>query len=216
VTLAMSHLACSDEPDHPLNARQLDRFRPIRAAFPSLRASFANTAGILLGPDYRFDLVRPGYGLYGGTPVEGRPNPFRPVVKAEARVLHVREVPAGEAAGYGATWIADKPRRLAVLSAGYADGYFRALASAKGRGRVFVGGHYAPVAGRVSMDLLIVEVTDIPEGAVRRGDLAELIGPHVSLDEIAERAGTIGYEVLTSLGERYKRLYTGAVASAES
>jgi alanine racemase len=216
VTLAMSHLACSDEPEHPLNALQLGRFRKIRAAFPSIPASFANTAGVLLGPDYHFDIVRPGYGLYGGTPVEGLPNPFRPVVRAEARVLHIREVPAGEAAGYGATWTADGARRLAVLSAGYADGYFRALASAKGGGRVHIGGHYAPVAGRVSMDLLIVDVTDIPEGAVRRGDLAELIGAHVSLDEVAARAGTIGYEVLTSLGERYKRLYTGAVASAES
>ncbi|HEY4343502.1 MAG TPA: alanine racemase [Parvibaculum sp.] len=216
IQLVMSHLACSDEPGHPLNARQLERFQPIRTAFPSVRASFANTAGILLGRDYHFDIVRPGYGLYGGVPVEGRPNPFRPVVKAEARVLHIREVPAGEAAGYGATWTAEGPRRLAVLAAGYADGYFRALASAKGAGRVYVGGQYAPVAGRVSMDLLIVDVTDIPESAVKRGDLAELIGPHVSLDEVAGRAGTIGYEVLTSLGERYKRLYTGAVASAES
>lgn len=216
VTLVMSHLACSDEPGHPLNARQLHRFQKIRAAYPSIRASFANTAGILLGPDYHFDIVRPGYGLYGGTPVEGLPNPFRPVVTAEARVLHIRDVPAGEAAGYGATWTADGPRRLAILSAGYADGYFRALASAKGAGRVYVGGHYAPVAGRVSMDLLIVDVSEIPEGAVKRGDLAELIGPHVSLDEVAARAGTIGYEVFTSLGERYKRLYTGAVASAES
>ncbi|WP_293553440.1 alanine racemase [Parvibaculum sp.] len=216
VTLAMSHLACSDEPEHELNLLQLERFLRVLEAFPSVPASFANTAGILLGPDYHFDLVRPGFGLYGGTPVEGRPNPFSPVVRAEARVLQIREVPAGATAGYGATWTADGPRRLAVLAAGYADGYFRALASAKGRGRVFVGGHYAPVAGRVSMDLLAVDVTDVPDGAVKRGDLAELIGPHVSLDEVAARAGTIGYEVLTSLGERYKRLYTGAVASVES
>lgn len=216
VALVMSHLACADEPGHALNARQLERFKPIRAAFPSARASLANTAGILLGPDYHFDLVRPGYGLYGGAPVEGQPNPFRLVAKAEARVLHIREVAAGESSGYGATWTADRSQRLAVLSVGYADGYFRALASANGAGRVYIGGHYAPVAGRVSMDLLTVDVSDIPEGRVRRGDLAELVGPHVSLDEVANRAGTIGYEVLTSLGERYKRLYTGAVATAES
>lgn len=216
VGLVMSHLACADEPGHALNVRQLEQFKPIRAAFPSARASLANTAGILLGPDYHFDLVRPGYGLYGGAPVEGQPNPFRLVAKAEARVLHVREVAAGSSAGYGATWTADRPGRLAVLSVGYADGYFRSLASAKGGSRVYIGGHYAPVAGRISMDLLTVDVSDIPDGAVQRGDLAELVGPHVSLDEVADRAGTIGYEVLTSLGERYKRLYTGAVASAES
>lgn len=216
VTLVMSHLACSDEPAHPLNARQLGRFKTIRAAFPSVPASFANTAGVLLGPDYHFDLLRPGYGLYGGTPVEGKPNPFRPVIKAEARVLQIREVTAGDAAGYSATWTATGPRRLATLSAGYADGYFRALASAAGGGRVFIGGQYAPVVGRVSMDLLIVDISDHPEHTVRRGDLAELIGPHVSLDEVAARAGTIGYEVLTSLGERYKRLYTGAAGPTES
>lgn len=210
VALVMSHLACSDEPEHALNARQLARFRAIRAAFPRTPASFANTAGIFLGPDYHFDLVRPGYGLYGGAPVEGKPNPFQPTVRAEARVLVVRGIAAGEAAGYGASWEATGPRRLAVLSAGYADGYFRALASTEGGGRVYLAGHYAPVAGRVSMDLLIVDVTGLPQGAVHRGDLAELVGPHVTLEEVARRAGTIGYEVLTSLGARYKRHYTDA------
>ncbi|MDR3500861.1 MAG: alanine racemase [Parvibaculum sp.] len=214
VSLVMSHLACSDEAGHPLNARQLARFKTIRAAFPGTPASFANSSGILLGPEYHFDLVRPGYGLYGGTPFEGKPNPFRPTVKAEARVLQVRDVAEGETAGYGATWEAKGVRRLAVLSVGYADGYFRRLSSSAGGGRVWLGGQYAPVAGRVSMDLLIVDATGIPEGKVRRGDLAELIGPHVSLDEVANRAGTIGYEVLTSLGERYKRLYTGKTAAA--
>ncbi|HEX7776352.1 MAG TPA: alanine racemase [Parvibaculum sp.] len=214
LTLVMSHLARSDEPDAPLNALQLARFKPIRAAFPAVRASFANSSGILLGADYHFDMVRPGYGLYGGAPFAGQPNPFQPTVGATAPVLQVRDVAAGETAGYGGTWEAKGPRRLAVLSVGYADGYFRTLGSAAGGGRVWLGGGYAPVAGRVSMDLLIVDVTGLPEGSVRRGDMAELIGPHVSLDEVAARAGTIGYEVLTSLGERYKRLYTGKTAAA--
>lgn len=209
IALVMSHLACSDEPEHPLNALQLSRFKPIRAAFPSVPASFANTAGVLLGSEYRFDMVRPGYGLYGGIPAEGQPNPFRQAIRLEGRVLQIRDVPAGTTAGYGATWKAEGPRRLAVVATGYADGYFRSLASARGAGRVHIGGHYAPVAGRVSMDLLIVDLTGLPEEAVRRGDLAELIGGHVTLDEVADRAGTIGYEVLTRLGDRAKRHYTG-------
>lgn len=205
VTLIMSHLACSDEPEHPLNALQLARFRPIRKAFASTPASFANSGGALLGPDYCFDLIRSGYGLYGGTSGPG-PNPFRATVRLETRLLQIRNVPAGVTAGYGATWKAEAPRRLGVLATGYADGYFRSLAA---NGRVYVGGHYAPIAGRVSMDLLTIDLTSLPEGAVKRGDLAELIGPHVTLDEVADRAGTIGYEVLTSLGDRAKRLYTG-------
>lgn len=209
ITLVMSHLACSDEPEHPLNADQLGRFQAIRAAFPGVPASFANTAGVLLGPDYHFDLVRPGYGLYGGRPLEGRPNPFRAVVRIEARVLQIRDVAAGTTAGYGATWAATGPRRLATLSFGYSDGYMRSLASNRGGGRVHVGGHDAPVAGRVSMDLLTVDVSGLPDDAVRRGDLAEIVGPHVTLDEVADRAGTIGYELLTRLGDRAKRHYTG-------
>ncbi|MFZ2469411.1 alanine racemase [Parvibaculum sedimenti] len=205
VTLVMSHLACSDEPEHPLNAIQLARFKPIRDAFASRPASFANSGGALLGPDYCFDLIRSGYGLYGGTSGPG-PSPFRPAVRLETRVLQIRDVPPGITAGYGATWEARGPRRLATLATGYADGYFRSLAAS---GRVYVGGHYAPLAGRVSMDLLTVDLTGVPEGAVKRGDFAELIGPHVTLDEVADRAGTIGYEVLTRLGDRAKRLYTG-------
>jgi alanine racemase len=216
VTLVMSHLACADEPDHPLNARQLERFRLIAAAFPDAPKSLANSAGVLLGSDYCFDLVRPGYAIYGGTPVEGRPSPVRPVVKAEARVLQVRDVEAGAAAGYGATWTASGPCRLATLSIGYADGFSRLLGSAQGAGRICINGHSAPIAGRVSMDLLIVDVSQLPQDAVKRGDFAQLIGPEVPLEEVAARAGTIGYEVLTSLGDRYARHYTGASASAES
>jgi alanine racemase len=138
------------------------------------------------------------------------------VVKAEARVLQVRDVEAGAAAGYGATWTASGPCRLATLSIGYADGFSRLLGSAQGAGRICINGHSAPIAGRVSMDLLIVDVSQLPQDAVKRGDFAQLIGPEVPLEEVAARAGTIGYEVLTSLGDRYARHYTGASASAES
>ncbi|MEQ8268028.1 MAG: alanine racemase [Parvibaculum sp.] len=223
VTLVMSHLACSDEAGNPMNARQLARFRAIRdlmtARFPKAKASLANSGGVFLGPDYHFDLVRPGVSLYGGSPFTGRDNPFRPVVTVEARVLALREADDGDTAGYGGTWQAKGRRRLAVLSAGYADGYFRALSyprpDAPGDtggmevygGQVRIAGYTAPVAGRVSMDMLIADVSEVPEGAIRRGDMAELIGPHISVDEVGLRAGTLGYEILTSLGGRYMRRY---------
>lgn len=214
VAMLMSHLACSDEAAHPQNARQLGRFREVLAAlrprFPEARVSLANSGGIFLGDDYRFDLVRPGVSLYGGNPFSDRPNPFRPVVTAEARVLAVRDVAPGETAGYAATWKAEAPARIAVLAAGYADGYFRALSSRKSPesgGQVYIAGYTAPVAGRVSMDMAMADVSGLPAGAVSRGDWAELIGPHVSVDEVGLRAGTIGYEILTALGRRYMRRY---------
>jgi alanine racemase len=137
-------------------------------------------------------------------------------VKAEARIMQIRNVAAGDTAGYNARWTAKAPARLATISIGYADGYLRALSSDKGAGRVWINGHFAPVAGRVSMDLIVVDVSGIPEGAFAQGDMAELIGPHVTLDEVAATAKTNGYEVLTRLGERYKRHYTGKAASTES
>lgn len=216
IELVMSHLACADEPAHPLNALQLSRFLAVASAFPGVPRSLANSAGVLLGGDYCFDLVRPGYAIYGGNPLENGPSPVVPVARAQARVLQVRDVSAEDAAGYGATWQAVGPRRLATLSMGYADGYFRALGSNSGAARVFVGGGFAPVAGRISMDLMMVDITDLPPDAVRRGDMAELIGPHISLEEVAAHADTIGYEVLTSLGDRYTRHYTGAAMPAES
>lgn len=216
VSLVMSHLARSDEPDEELNGLQLSRFKAIRAAFLDVPASFANSAGVLLARDYAFDLVRPGFAIYGGTPVDGRASPVLPVVKAEARVLQIRTVEAGDSAGYNSTWTAKGPARLAILAVGYADGYARSLSSDKNAGRVWLGGYYAPVAGRVSMDLLTVDVSHIPINAFKCGDMAELIGPHVTLDEVAAKAKTNGYEVLTRLGERYKRHYTGKAATTES
>ncbi len=216
IELVMSHLACADEPAHPLNQLQLSRFIDVASAFPGVPRSLANSSGVLLGGDYCFDLVRPGYAIYGGNPRENGVSPVAPVVRAEARVLQVRDVSAEDAAGYGATWLASGPRRLATLSMGYADGYFRALGSNAGGARVFINGGFAPVAGRISMDLMMVDITDLPPDAVQRGDLAELIGPHISLEEVAARAHTIGYEVLTSLGNRYTRHYTGTIMPVES
>ncbi|MES1990162.1 MAG: alanine racemase [Pseudomonadota bacterium] len=215
-TLVMSHLARADEPDEAQNALQLARFKAIHAGFADVPASLANSAGVMLSPDYHFDLVRPGYALYGGTPVEGHASPVMPAVKAEARIMQIRDVSAGDTAGYNARWTATAPARLATIAIGYADGYPRMLSSDMGQGRVWINGYFAAVAGRVSMDLLIVDVSHIPDGLVRCGDMAELIGPHVTLDELATRAKTNGYEVLTRLGERYKRHYTGKTASAES
>ena len=216
IELVMSHLACADEAGHPLNAVQLERFRAVAAGFPKARKSLANSAGVLLGGDYCFDLVRPGYALFGGNPRGSGVSPVVPVVGAYARILQVRDVGPGEVAGYGATWKTAGFRRLATLSVGYADGYNWRLGSATGAARVAFGGHVAPVAGRVSMDLLIADVTDIPKEFAIRGAYAELIGPHIPLEEVAAYAGTIGYEVLTGLGDRYARHYTGKSAPTES
>ncbi|MEX0839367.1 MAG: alanine racemase [Parvibaculum sp.] len=221
VRLIMSHLACADDAASPKNGEQLGRFRALLEAlgprFPGARASLANSPGVFLGPDYHFDLVRPGVGLYGGNPLSGRANPFRPAVTVEARVIALRTLTAGETVGYGAAWAAKGPARIAVLSAGYADGYFRALGRAsapesgagsqeKG-GQAHIAGYTVPVAGRVSMDMLALDVSAVPEGLIRRGDMAELIGPTISVDDVGLRAGTIGYEILTSLGRRYIRRY---------
>jgi alanine racemase len=205
-SLVMSHLACADTPAHPLNARQLAAFREARALFPGVPASLANSAGAYQGADYRFDMVRPGIALYGAQFLPDRP-PLKPVVTLEARILQVRDTAPGETVGYGAVETIRNPARIAVLAAGYADGYHRAASSSDGRpgARVFIRGRSAPVVGRVSMDLIAVDVTAIPE--VDRGDWAELFGPNVPVDEVAAHAGTIGYELLTGLGSRYERRY---------
>ncbi|MGV8996902.1 MAG: alanine racemase [Parvibaculaceae bacterium] len=216
VSLVMSHLARSEETDEAQNGLQLSRFKAIRSAFSDVPASLANSAGVLLSPDYHFDLVRPGYAIYGGTPVEGQASPVTPAVKAEARILQIRDVEAGDTAGYNAKWTAGAPARLAVIAIGYADGYLRSLSSDRGGGRVWINGYFSAIAGRVSMDTIIVDVSHIPADAIQCGDMAELIGPHVTLDDVAVRAKTNGYEVLTRLGERYKRHYTGKAANAES
>jgi alanine racemase len=210
-TLVMSHLACAENLKHPLNAKQLAGFREVAHLFSGVPASLANSSGIFLGAPYQFDLVRPGAALYGVNPTPEADNPMVPVVDLKARIVQVRDVARGDTVGYSATWTARRPTRIAVVAAGYADGYFRAAGSNDGtRGaEVIVAGKRCPVAGRISMDLLAVDITDLPHNAVRRGHMATLIGDGITVDELAHHFGTIGYEVLTSLGRRYQRVYKG-------
>jgi alanine racemase len=204
--LVMSHLACSDDPDNRMNPAQLERFREVGSLFPGVPASLANSGGILLGRDYHFDLTRPGIALYGGRASAVMP-PLSPVVTLQARVILVREADAGDTVGYGAAETLKRRSRIAVLSAGYADGYHRAAGSSDARpgARVHIRGKFAPLIGRVSMDLMTADVTGVP--GVQRGDWAELFGPHIPIDEAASHAGTVGYEFLTGLGRRYERIY---------
>jgi alanine racemase len=202
IGLVMSHLVSAESPADPINARQAANFARLRTAFPSARASLANSSGTWLAGDTRHDLLRPGYALFGGNPEPGRPNPMRPVVRLEATILQIRHVEAGETCGYNARWTAPGPRRLATLSLGYADGYPRA---ASGRGRALVGGVPCPILGLISMDLIILDVTGAP--AARRGGTATLIGDQLDIDTVGQAAGTIGYEILTGLGSRYVRNY---------
>lgn len=206
ITCLMSHLACADAAEHELNRRQLAVFRGAQDQFPGVPASLANSAGIFLGADYHADLVRPGAALYGISPVDGAANPMTPVVRLEARILQVREIDRGETVGYGATHCADRPERIATVAAGYADGYLRSLSN---RASGFLAGRRIPLVGRVSMDLITFDVTGVPREQACPGAMVELIGPHYPVDAIASDAGTIGYEILTALGSRYRRVYVG-------
>jgi alanine racemase len=201
----MTHLACADEPDHPLNLHQAVRFAEIRRRLPRAPASFANSSGLFLGPGFGSELARPGCALYGINPTPGAANPMRQVVTLRAPILQVREIPGGASVGYGASWVARRASRIATVAAGYADGYLRALS---GQSFGMLAGRPVPLVGRVSMDLITFDVTDAPLPAP--GDTIELIGPGNTPDDIAARAGTIGYEILTSLGARYARTYIGA------
>jgi alanine racemase len=216
-TLLMSHLVSAEDPADPVNAHQLAAFAAIRAALPDIPASLANCSGLFLAERPAYDLARPGYALYGGNPTPRQANPMRPVVRLEARIVQVREVEAGERVGYNGIWTAPSPRRLATLSVGYADGYPRTagasddtLAAGTPRGAALVGGVLCPFVGRVSMDLIVLDVTEAPHAAVRRGGTVLLIGDALDLDEVGRRAGTIGYEILTGLGRRYDRHYISA------
>ena len=209
--LLMSHFACSEEPSHRLNAKQMADFRELRDLFPGIAGSLANSSGIFLGPDAHHDLVRPGVALYGANPTPGHLNLMRPAVRLEGRIVQVRDVDPGDTVGYGATWTARRPTRLAVVALGYADGFLRAASAsdAKPGAEAVVAGRPCPLAGRVSMDLLAVDVTDVPEGKPRRGDTVALLDHTIGVDDLASHAGTIAYEVLTSLGRRYARVYKG-------
>ncbi len=212
VSLVMSHLACADELDHPKNHEQRRSFDLLRAKLPEAPASLANSAGIFLGPKFHYDMVRPGIALYGGKPIAGAGDPMGAVVHLHGRVVQVRPARKGETVGYGAEHGLTRPSRLAVVAVGYADGYVRTLGSsnAKTGAAGYIGGHRAPILGRVSMDLITLDVTEIPEDAVHRGVMVELLGEHVGLADLAQMAGTIDYEILTRLGRRHQRIYLDA------
>lgn len=212
LSLVMSHLACAETLNHAMNAKQLGAFREMAGRFAGLSASLANSSGIFLGSSYGFDLVRPGAALYGINPTPEADNPMRPVVDLRARILQLRNVERGESVGYGATWTARRQTRLAIIAAGYADGYFRSASARDGSkgADVVIAGKRCPVAGRISMDLTAIDITDLPANAVKRGDTATLIGDGITVDELAHHFGTIGYEVLTGLGQRYARAYKGS------
>ncbi|MBZ0260784.1 MAG: alanine racemase, partial [Hyphomicrobiales bacterium] len=180
----MSHLACAEEATHPLTLKQRDTFREVRGLLPGVPASLANSSGIFLGKDYAHDLVRPGIAIYGGNPTPQLPNPMQAVALLEGTILQTRTVRAGETVGYGATWQAAKETRIALLGAGYKDGVPRALSSGNTDTppQVFLEGHRCPVIGRISMDMMAIDVTALPH-AVSRGETAEILGPHILIDE---------------------------------
>jgi len=218
ITLVMSHLASAEQLNNPVNARQLTTFREIASLFSGVPTSLANSSGIYLGAQFVFDLVRPGAALYGVNPTPEADNPMQPVVELKARIVQIRNIERGDTVGYGGTWTARRPTRLAIVSAGYADGYFRAASANDGtRGaEVIVAGRRCPIAGRVSMDLIAVDITDLPPIGARRGHMVTLLGEGITVDELAHHFGTIGYEVLTSLGPRYARIYKGWTAEGST
>ena len=211
IVMVMSHLACSDEPLHPLNGRQRDLFAKYRAMLPDVPASFGNSSGIYLGDGYHYELVRPGVALYGGNPLPGKPNPMKPVVTLQVKIMQTRIVKQGDTIGYGATWTAPRDSRIALLGAGYRDGIPRKLSwsADKAPAQVFIAGRRAPIVGRVSMDMMAIDVTELPESETIRGTLVEIFGPNLPIDEAAGFASTISYELLTHLGNRYARRYIG-------
>jgi alanine racemase len=211
ITLVMSHLVSAEQLNSPVNARQLAAFREIASLFTGVPAALANSSGIYLGSPFQFDLVRPGAALYGVNPTPEADNPMRPVVDLKARIIQTRHLERGDTVGYGGTWTARRPTKLAIVATGYADGYFRAASANDGtRGaEVIVAGKRCPIAGRVSMDLIAVDITDLPPNAARRGHMVTLIGEGITVDELAHCFGTIGYEVLTNLGRRFARVYKG-------
>jgi alanine racemase len=205
VTLVMSHLACADEPIHPANEAQRIEFDRLRAMLPPAPASLANSSGIFLGSGFHCQLARPGAALYGINPTPANENPMLPVVRLQAKVIQTRSVVTGAGIGYGHTVVTGDATNLATISLGYADGWRRRAAAS-----AYFDGVRLPFIGRVSMDSIILDISDLPEGRLRAGDMVEMIGPSQTLDEVAGFSGTIAYEVLTSLGHRFHRRYIGA------
>lgn len=202
--LYMSHLACADEPTHPMNRAQLERFRAALAMLPPAPASLAASDGIELGAAYRFDMVRPGLALYGAHGVKGATNRYTAVASLTAPILQIRRVAKGETVGYGAAFTASRDSVIAIAAAGYADGLMRALGE---RGRAFVGGTHVPFAGRVSMDLVCLDVTDADTSSLAPGSEAEFLGANMPLSDVAAASGTVAHEVLVAINRRATRIY---------
>jgi alanine racemase len=207
----MSHLACADEPEHPLNQEQCRRFLSLRGRMGGIPASLAASSGIFLGRAYHFELVRPGAALYGVNPQPRLPNPMQQIVRLKARILQIRDVDAGQPVGYGAAHVMAAAGRLATVAVGYADGWMRSLS---GRGSGSIGGLRVPLLGRVSMDLAVFDVSAADPAVARPGGFIELLGSDYGVDAAAADAGTIGYEILTALGRRYHRIYRRAGCSS--
>ncbi len=213
IDLLMSHLVSAEEPDNPLNELQAESFTEVARLLGERirRRSLANSSGHFLASLPPLEMTRAGYALYGGNPTPGQPNPMRPVITLAAPILQIRDIGAGETVGYNAVWTAQRPSRIATLSIGYADGWLRSLSAPDGRESSFgiLDGVRCPIVGRVSMDLLTIDVTDVPTSALRPGQRMTLIGDGISIDDVAAAAGTNGYEILTSLGGRYQRRVVG-------
>ena len=208
--LVMSHLACADEPDNSINGLQRAAFDELRRLLPDAPASLANSSGIFLGPDYHYDIVRPGAALYGVNPTPGRDNPMRQAVGLQAKVIQTRELAVDIGIGYGHAYRTTTPLRTATIALGYADGWPRRAGAA-----AWLDGVRLPFAGRVSMDSIVVDISALPSGRPEPGELVELIGPDQTVDDLAAIAGTIGYEILTSLGGRFHRILENGVASRD-
>ncbi|WP_137151529.1 alanine racemase [Devosia sp. FKR38] len=209
--MLMSHLACADQPNHEKNRTQLALFGSVMAQFPGIPASLANSAGLMTGRDYHFQMVRPGIALYGGRAVTGRKNPMAPVVTLHVPIIQVKEARTGETVGYNASYSLSRDSRLAIVAHGYADGFFRSLSGSNARpgGKVAIRGKLCPVVGKVSMDQIVVDITELGPNIPEPGEGAEVLGALIGADDQADAGGTIGYEVLTSLKGRYSRNYVG-------
>jgi alanine racemase len=213
LVLLMSHLACADTPKAKMNQEQLSRFRAALAMLPPAPASLASSGGVLLGKDYLFDLVRPGIGLYGGHPQPAAgENPMQPAAVLTGRILQLRRIDKAESVGYAATFHAKRPSMLATVALGYADGLRRALSN---HGMAAFAGSRVPIVGRVSMDLVSVDVSAIPATEIGIGDEVEFLGDTVRLDDVADAAGTNAYEILTGLSRRLPRHYLSGPISDE-
>lgn len=211
LSFVMSHLACADEYDHPQNHAQLESFQKACLAFGDVQHCFANSGGLFLGTDFHHHIIRPGIALYGDAPTSELPLVVEPVMKLDVAVIQTRHVTAGTAIGYSAGYIAPRNMRLATIAAGYADGLPRTLSN---KGAAWFNGKKLPIVGRVSMDSIIIDITELGENELKLGDLVEIIGENQTLKDVADAAGTIPYEILTSLGRRYRRIYINQMAQA--